>query len=211
MIKDHSIQCPITAPFYTLNELTNKTERVWLAFHGYGQLAKYFIMKFEDLDPEKNFIVAPQGLSKFYLEGFTGRVGSSWMTKEDRLMEIENQYQYLDAVVDEIGDFSEKKLVYFGFSQGTATMVRYAGYAKLPFEKMILWAGSFPPDIPENAFNFISGNEFIEYFTSKEDPFFKEEMIQIQNDTVMSATGISPTIQWYQGGHKVIAELLRSI
>ena len=100
-----------------MNELTEATERIWLVFHGYGQLAEYFIKKFEDLDPTKNFIIAPQGLSKYYLQGVYGRVGASWMTKEDRLTEIANQYAYIDEVLKAVGDISGKQLIFWIFSR----------------------------------------------------------------------------------------------
>jgi predicted esterase len=143
MSDQHQVNLSINAPFFTLNKLTNKTERVWLVFHGYGQLSQYFIKKFEVLDPKKNFIIAPQGLSKYYLDGFYGRVGASWMTKEDRLTDIQNQYSYIDSILKAVGDISEKQLIYFGFSQGTATMGRYAGHAQIPFQKMIIWLAPF--------------------------------------------------------------------
>lgn len=211
MIRESHLEVNIKASYYTLNELTDETERVWLVFHGYGQLAQFFLKKFEVLDPVKNFIVAPQGLSKFYQKGFYGRVGASWMTKEDRLTDIENQYRYIQEVLDQIGDLRNRKLIYFGFSQGTATMGRFSAWAKLPFEKMIIWAGTFPPDIAPSAFEFLSGSEELTYFTSREDPFFKESMIENQNQIVKATMGTEPTLRWYQGGHTVIQSLLTSI
>ena len=211
MINDKHIDIPIKAPYYTLNELSTDTERVWLVFHGYGQLARFFLSKFQVLDSKKNFIIAPQGLSKFYQQGFYGRVGASWMTKEDRLTEIENQYKYIQSVLNEIGDISNKQLIYFGFSQGTATMGRFAAWAKVPFKKMILWAGTFPPDIAPVTFNFLSGTEEITYFTSREDPFFEENMIEKQNSIIKQTLGKEPILQWYEGGHKIIPEHLLTI
>jgi len=211
MSQEHQVTVSIKASYYTLNELTDETERVWLALHGQGQLAQYFIKKFEPLDPAKNFIIAPQGLSKYYLDGFYGRVGASWMTKEDRLTEIDNQYAYLKSVLEKIGDISQKKLIYFGFSQGVATMGRFAAKAKLPFEKMIVWAGTFPPDTQTEDWNYLTGQEEIHYYTSKEDVFFKEEMIDNQNEVIRKAMGQTPTLHWYDGGHKVIPELLKTI
>lgn len=211
MIRENHLEVKIKASYYTLNELTERTERVWLVFHGYGQLAQFFIKKFEVLDPDKNFIVAPQGLSKFYQKGFYGRVGASWMTKEDRLTDIENQYQYIQSVLNEIGDINKKKLTYFGFSQGTATMGRFASWSKMAFEKMIIWAGTFPPDIEPSAFDFLSGSEEVTYFTSREDPFFEESMIENQNSVVKSTMGKEPILKWYEGDHTVISERLLEI
>ncbi len=210
MSVQHHIPISIKASYYTLNKLTEDTERVWLVFHGYGQLAEYFIKKFEGLDPKKNFIIAPQGLSKYYLDGVYGRVGASWMTKEDRLTEIENQYAYIDAVLKQF-DFSDKELIYFGFSQGTATMGRYAAHAKIPFSKMIIWAGTFPPDTDPQDWRYLTGKEGIHYYTSKEDIYFKDEMIPKQNEVVKTALEREPELHWYDGGHRVIPELLTKI
>ncbi|MEQ9023276.1 MAG: hypothetical protein RLN82_11040, partial [Pseudomonadales bacterium] len=157
-----------------------------------------------------NFIIAPQGLSKYYLEGVYGRVGASWMTKEDRLTEIDNQYAYIDSLLNQY-DLSGKQLIYFGFSQGTATMGRYAAHAKIPFEKMIIWAGTFPPDTDPNDWSYLTGKEGIQYFTSREDIYFKEEMIPKQNEVEKNALGREPELHWYDGGHRVMPEIVAAI
>ncbi|SNT36634.1 Predicted esterase [Ekhidna lutea] len=210
MAEQHHIDVTVKASYYTLNELTEKTERIWLVFHGYGQLAEYFIKKFEGLDPEKNFIIAPQGLSKYYLDGVYGRVGASWMTKEDRLTEIDNQYSYIDSVLNQF-DLSNKGLIYFGFSQGTATMGRYAAHAKIPFEQMIIWAGTFPPDTDPNDWKYLKGNEGIHYYTSREDKYFKEEMIENQSNVLKTAMNREPELHWYDGGHRVVSEIVAEL
>ncbi len=210
MSNEHQLEVSIKASYYTLNELTEETRRVWLAFHGQGQLAYYFAKKFEGLDPKKNFIIVPQGLSKYYLKGFSGRVGASWMTKEDRLTEIDNQYAYVRSVLDRF-DIAGKQLIYLGFSQGAATMGRFAAKAKIPFEQMILWAGTFPPDTSPEDWSYLSGNEQVHYYISKEDIFFKEEMIGQQQAAVQTAMNQVPTLHWYDGGHKVIPELINEI
>ena len=210
MSRQYHIPISIKASYYTLNKLTEDTERIWLVFHGYGQLAEYFIKKFEGLDPEKNFIIAPQGLSKYYLDGVYGRVGASWMTKEDRLTEIDNQYAYIDAVLSQY-DTSEKQLIYFGFSQGTATMGRYAAHAKIPFKKMIIWAGTFPPDTDPKDWQYLNGSEEIHYYTSREDKYFKEEMIDNQNKVLKAAMNREPELHLYEGGHRVIPEIVATL
>ncbi len=199
----------LKASFYTQNELTDKTENIWLLFHGYGQLSEYFLRKFHSLNPELNFLIAPQGLSKFYLEGFTGRVGASWMTKDDRLTEIENQYRYIDSVLDQFKfDWSQVHLNYFGFSQGVATMCRYAAHAKIPFRKMVLWAGTFPPDLSNKDFDFIKGNERVSYYTGTDDPFFKPGMKEEQLERVFQAMHIEADVLSFDGKHEIIPDLI---
>ena len=203
------LEISISTPYHTLNELTDQTETIWFACHGQGQLAEYFIKKFELLDATKNFIIAPQGISKYYLNGFTGRVGASWMTKEDRLTEIDNQQVLLKAVWDkEVGEAGDRRVIFFGFSQGVATISRFAAFSKLPFDKLILWAGGFPPDIPEGSFKHLKGHETVHYFTGHEDPYYKPEMLGIQTALVKSTMNLEPTTTFFDGGHTVIPDLL---
>jgi hypothetical protein len=71
-----------TIRYFTIGDI-EKAKYLLIALHGYGQLSSYFGKKFEDL-PNEFFIVIPEGMHRFYLDGTSGRVGASWMTKEAR-------------------------------------------------------------------------------------------------------------------------------
>ena len=211
-MEEQHISYQHSAPYYKLNTFSDKTKRVWIVFHGYGQLAKFFIRKFEHLNSEENYFIVPQGLHKYYLEGFYGRVGASWMTKEDRLNDIANQYAYIDAVLaNEQIDFEQVELIYFGFSQGVATMTRYAVNAKIPFNQMIIWAGTFPPELSFSDFSFLSGSEKVKYITGKQDPFLEEGMEEKQRVRVIEAMDIDPEVIWFEGKHELNSEILLTI
>jgi len=203
---ENHIDLSIKASYSTLNSFTNKTKKVWIAFHGYGMLSGFFIKKFEILDSEENFIIAPQGLSKFYLEGFTGRVGASWMTREDRLTEIENQRVFVQKILEKENILSfGGEIVFFGFSQGVATACRYAEVSDLNFNKLILWAGRFPEDVQRKVW---PENLEITYVTGVKDPFLKEGMIEEQHRVVRSITQIDPKRIEFDGKHEIIPELI---
>src|SRR5881396_3950063 len=97
---EHHLSVSRTARYFTLGERSAAVEEVWFACHGYGQLGARFLEKLRVLDDGTRYLVAPEGLSRFYLsESPTERrVGASWMTREDRLAEIEDYVRYLDAV-----------------------------------------------------------------------------------------------------------------
>ena len=76
-------------------EVNENTKYLCIAFHGYGQLAKYFIRDFESLGPEHVAIV-PEGLHRFYREGMSGRVVASWMTANKYLI---GDFSYADKIV----------------------------------------------------------------------------------------------------------------
>ena len=66
-----------------------------------GYLSTYFINYFKQLDPETNYIVAPQAPSKYYQGSDFKHVGASWLTRVDTVAETENVLAYVDAVVVE--------------------------------------------------------------------------------------------------------------
>jgi predicted esterase len=127
---------------------------VWFVCHGYRQLAGRFLRRFRELDDGTRVIVAPEGLSRFYLDDGTRQhgvgdpVGSTWMTYEDRLSEIRDYVRYLDAVLAEVQEElggPPQSLVVLGFSQGVHTACRWMISGEMPVRKLICW-GAYPPD-----------------------------------------------------------------
>src|SRR4051794_20826418 len=96
---EHTFSTPRTARYFTLGTLATAGD-VWFVCHGYGQLASRFLERFRPLEAGDRCVIAPEGLSRFYLTESPGerRVGVSWMTREDRLHEIDDYVRYLDAV-----------------------------------------------------------------------------------------------------------------
>ncbi|MFV8224444.1 alpha/beta hydrolase [Christiangramia aquimixticola] len=118
MSNEKKLSYTIYNTYSTLNEKTSRTKTVWLVFHGIGYLSRYFLKYFKHLDPEENYIIAPQAQSKYYLNGEYRHVGASWLTKENLDMEIENVLNYLDAVYKVENLAEAPNLNILGYSQG---------------------------------------------------------------------------------------------
>ena len=151
-MQEHRVSVSRTARYYTLGAPGPGTRQVWVVCHGYGQLASRFLEKLRVLDDATRYLVAPEGLSRFYLsESPTERrVGASWMTREDRLAEIEDYVQYLDAVYQDVFgslDRSQVTVHALGFSQGAATVGRWTALGRAKVDRLTLWGGEFPPDL----------------------------------------------------------------
>jgi len=124
-----------------LGELGTKTREVWIALHGYGQLVAYFQRHFRTCVTEQRAFVFPQGQHKFYLNGVSGRVGASWMTKDEREKDIENQRRYLSEVMRFVRkQCPNARFHLVGFSQGVATGMRFLGYSPEAFTSVLAWA-----------------------------------------------------------------------
>src|SRR5881396_879853 len=131
LLQEHHLTVSRTARYFTLGESPRGVEEVWFACHGYAQLAGRFLEKLRVLEDRKRYVVAPEGLSRFYLTESPAerRVGASWMTREDRLHEIDDYVRYLDALYREVlgrVDGPAARVAALGFSQGTATVSRWA-------------------------------------------------------------------------------------
>src|SRR2546430_248789 len=134
-IAEHAIAVPRTARYYTLGPTHGFPRELWFVCHGYGQLAGRFIQQFAPIDDGTRLIVAPEALSRFYLDPLSERrhqrsprVGATWMTREDRHAEIADYVSYLDLLSAEVKHHlagASPRIVFLGFSQGTATVSRW--------------------------------------------------------------------------------------
>ncbi len=208
-MEEKSVGFEFKARYYQIGTLDTNTKQVWFVLHGYGQLAQYFIKKFQTLAGQNICVIAPEGLSKYYLSEFTeqgrkhNRVGAVWMTSENRLMDIDNYVNYLNAVYsNELSRFPDIPVTLLGFSQGCATVCRWAAAGKVKFEKLILWAGLFPPDM-----NFELGKEILAskktfMVAGNEDPFVTPERIK-EFDMLADKLGIVAEKIVFAGKHEI--------
>ncbi|HKL40608.1 MAG TPA: dienelactone hydrolase family protein [Cryomorphaceae bacterium] len=203
MSEKGKIRIEKTASYSTHGTDITKAKRVWFVLHGYGQLAEYFIRSFTHLDPNENFVIAPEGFHRFYLEGFSGRVGASWMTKQDRIDDIDDYVNYLDRLYESQQISSSAEVILLGFSQGVATAMRWLALGRAPrFNRAILWAGSFPHDVkPEKATNALQ-NLDVHCVIGKKDPFLNEEHIQRTKDH-LEKLNIQAKWHEYDGDHRI--------
>ena len=209
----HTITVSKTGRYYTSGNIDANTETIWLVCHGYGQLAEYFIKHFQLVEDDKTFVVAPEGLSKFYLDGVTGRMGAAWMTKEDREHEVADYLNFLNLLFDKLFsgvDFNKVKLNVLGFSQGTATICRWLAQSNVKVNRLILWAGTFPVDVDlaihGNRFSSIPvtlvyghQDEYLEYLKPEDYKKF------------LDTAGFKYNIVTFDGKHEMNAEVLRDI
>jgi len=212
-LKKYNVQVPRTARFYELNSVQPTTKNIWIVFHGYGQLAEYFIKHFEKLDPKENTVIALEGLSRFYVEGLTGRVGASWMTKEDRKDEIIDQSNYVNAVLESRNidpKNEEQRTVVLGFSQGTTTAIRWLVNNGIRPDQLILWAGSFPHDVDTNDHQNILKDLPVHFAYGDEDPFLKHINVE-EKMGEFDVMGMKLKIWPFNGKHTMDKPTLQKI
>src|SRR3989454_9529410 len=94
-LQEHHLSVTRTARYFTLGDPSGGVAEVWFVCHGYGQLAGRFLRHFEPLADGTRLLVAPEALSRFYLEDMTvpareREVRRAWIPREDRLSGIDD-------------------------------------------------------------------------------------------------------------------------
>lgn len=211
---EHHLQVARTARYYQLGTLSGSTRRVWFVCHGYGQLAAYFVRHFAFLveaDPHL-VVIAPEGLSRFYLNGTSGRVGASWMTRDDRLHEIEDHIGFLNQLADQVlaACAPAADVTVLGFSQGTATISRWLTQARFQPARVVLWAGSFPEDIASEVAKRLLQNKTLHLVVGTNDEYVTAEKAALLHEQLL-ALGCMPHLHTFAGGHALNRAVLQEL
>lgn len=218
-INEHHLTVKRTARYYTLGDRAAPVHDVWLVCHGFGQLARMFIEEFRVITRRGRLIVAPEALNRFYLNrdggraGGNARVGATWMTREDRLAEIDDYVRYLDDLRREVTDgvMDTPRVTALGFSQGTATVARWLVHGSAAPNRLILWAGLLPPDIaPGTAAHARLASADLHLVVGRNDEMMDPSHIDAQRQALERAH-IPHTILEFDGGHRLDRETLQQM
>ena len=217
-IGERHLRVARTARLFFLGEPGRSTRELWIACHGYGQLASSFAPALEPLRANDRVVVAPEALSRFYLDdpvkrhGPDSPIGASWMTREDREREITDYVDYLDAVAEAVvaetpGNI---RITGLGFSQGAATVCRWAALGRTKLARVVVWAGTLPQDLPAgNGAALFRGAELV-LVGGRKDKLATPEALE-RDKTWLTERSIPARLLWHEGGHVLSSSLLREI
>lgn len=217
-MEQQSIRFSFRARYVQSGPVSEKTSEIWFVLHGYGQLATFFSKKFNAVAARNCVIIAPEGLSRFYLEdvqqraqGKPSRIGASWMTREDRQTDIENYLSYLNSVYREVVPAAFKgKISVLGFSQGAATATRWVMSEVIDFHRLILWAGVFPDDLDFEAARAVLATKKTVMVRGTEDPFITDERLA-ESSRFIDRLKLTPQLITFPGGHEIQEAALLSL
>lgn len=224
-MRAHHLEVRRTARYYTLGDAdddagapTGTVDELWVVCHGYGQLAAAFLESFVPVAAPTRLIVAPEALSRFYVDprsigGLPRRVGAAWMTREDREHEISDQVAYLDAMfarVDRGAPNGRARLRVLGFSQGVATVARWLAYGSVRADQVILWAGAVPPEIDRAALADRFATTSVVLVSGTRDALASWADAEAETRRFIDA-GIRARLVTFDGGHSLDTATLTAI
>jgi len=209
---EHAITVPRTARYYTLGPTHGFPRELWFVCHGYGQLAGRFIEQFAPIDDGTRLIVAPEALSRFYLDSIPERrnqreprVGATWMTREAREDEIADYVAYLEQLALEMKHHlsgASPRIVVLGFSQGTATVSRWLATSELRADQLVLWGGQIPPELDLAAWEERLQGAHITLVVGESDEYATPKIVAAEAER-LSTSGVEFALQRFAGGHVI--------
>ena len=215
-MEEHPFRTTRTARYYTLGHPGAGVTDLWIVCHGYGQLAREFLAGLEPIASPTRVIAAPEALSRFYAGSPDARkpgarVGASWMTREDRLAEIEDQVAYLDglagALLARLPDGARLRAL--GFSQGASAACRWAALGTSHPTDLILWAGEIP-DLPDALMRDRLSGTRVHLVAGTRDKLVPEALFEHQVARLRKA-GLDPQVHRFDGGHRLDSGVLRAM
>lgn len=215
MIQQHHIRVTKRARYFTIGTAANALD-IWFVCHGYGQLAGKFIEHFNCIADATRLIVAPEGLHRFYIDpppapAAQRRVGATWMTREDRETDIADYVDYLDTLVSELlSQAPNARLRVLGFSQGSATILRWAVRATRAPHELIIWAGEVPTDVDWAMGARKLAQTGLVAVRGTRDESTSESSFE-RNLRTLQDVGLSYQLHHFEGGHRLDETTLRRL
>jgi len=184
---------------------------LWIVLHGYRQSARRFLGRFATMAGPQVRIVAPEGLSRFYVDEDGGghtpehRVGASWMTREDRENEIRDYVGYLDSLVEGLStgeDAAPARVFVLGFSQGSHTAVRWVTLGGVKPQGLVLWGGGLPHDVDQEKGLPILRMLGVTLVSGRSDPLIPRVAVESEMGR-LADLGIPSRLLEHEGGHEI--------
>ncbi len=200
---------PRTARYFGLGSDVRSPAELWIVLHGYAQLAKRFLRQFRPLEDGATVIVAPEALSRFYLEtGLDGRhgesVGATWLTRENREADLEDHFTYLDRLAEHLLARlpGTPRVTVLGFSQGSVMAARWVLRGGIVPDRLVLWGTPLPRDVSPDALAGARAGRPVCLTAGDRDPFVPAGSIET-NAGNLRAHGIPALARRFTGGHAI--------
>jgi len=207
-MQKHFFPVTKTARYFTQGNLNNNTQFIWIIIHGYAQTADGFLSNFESLGSD-HFIIAPEGLNKFYSRGFIGNPVASWMTSLEREQEIIDYTNFLNSLVNSLNLtlFSQAKTIVLGFSQGVSTQTRFIESSDFKFDYSVMIAGEIGKEFQENLPQKLINIKSL-YLVGDQENILKPEKIESHHKLFKNA---NCAFKIFEGKHVVNQDAIDKI
>jgi predicted esterase len=196
--------------YSTLNTLSAHTKTVWFVCHGMGYLSRYFLRYFNNLDATKNYIIAPQAPSTYYIQPKM-HVGANWLTRDKTDIGMQNILNYFDAIFEAENIPENSYIIILGYSQGVSVAMRYMAKRQLQCHQLVIHSGGIPKELKAEDFAYVSKNTKVKLIYGTEDEYLDEARIAQETKKAISLFGERVEILPFEGKHVVNVDYINTL
>jgi predicted esterase len=134
------------------------------------------------------------------------------MTRADREYDIADYLRYLDLLCAQLRSATahDTRLTAFGFSQGTATVSRWAAATVHALARLILWGSLLPPDLDWTEAEPRLQRLRVTLVVGDADAYVSLRQLADQ-EAELAARGIQHQTVRFKGGHQLNEEALQQV
>ncbi|MBO0360327.1 hypothetical protein J0X19_20370 [Hymenobacter sp. BT186] len=153
----HTFSTPRTARYYSLGEPGPTIRHVWFCLHSHNESVDGFATQLRPLDTPERLLILPEGLARFdQPEGFTAEAGSplaAWFASDATAYDLPDVAQYLEALSAQVlaACPPHTTITVLGHGHGAAAACRWLANSRLRYDRLVLYAAVFPPEINRQA------------------------------------------------------------
>ena len=212
-MQQHHVRIARTARYWVAGEESDVRD-LWIVCHGYAQLAERFLTGFRAVIEPGRRIAAPEALNRYYTDGTIGPhgphapVGATWMTREDRLVEIDDYVAWLDILHDTLRPAPAARVLVLGFSQGGATVSRWASRTTRRIDHLVLWGSPLAPDLTPRGDLF--GRARLSIVFGDSDALATDDRVSAELRRYTEG-GLAHELIRFAGGHRLDDAVLRRL
>ena len=147
---------PRTAHYYSLGAPGPGIGHLWVCLHGHHQPVAGLAAQLVHLDMPERLLILPEALSRHARPETSGRPGDAlgvWFAPHSVADDLVDTTTYLDGLTDAIRARcpAGTPVTVLGYGHGAAAAVGWLAENHLPYERLILYAPVFPPEIDRRA------------------------------------------------------------
>lgn len=151
-----------TARYLCLGEPGPAIAHVWVCLHGHCQPLAELAVHLKNLDTPERLLLLPEALSRYEqpqdanADGIIDeapRTDAAWFAAETLLPDLTDLAAYLDALTAQVlaACPPDTPVTVLGYGHGAAAACRWLASNGRPYERLILVAPVFPPEIDRRA------------------------------------------------------------
>ncbi|UYZ62430.1 alpha/beta hydrolase [Hymenobacter weizhouensis] len=145
-----------TARYISLGEAGPQVQHVWFCLHGESQLLPEFAAQLVNLDTPERLLILPEALSRYPVAPTAAEplaTAATWFAPGSLLPDLADLTAYLDALAEQVLAQCPAgvPVTVLGYGQGAAAACRWLAGGRIDYERLILYASVFPPEIDRRS------------------------------------------------------------